>query len=671
MNKFKRLFFVILTLSVLALSLPIAANASSDTHSFSDTYDYFAEKYQNLAGKEHVFKTAEYYQFYNYFLGGTDLKALYGDTPNATVQPSSGKYVFLLGGAWSDALKAAIGYVNEVAKEYGITAIYNFDPKLDGKSLDISSDPVYANKYNAILAKLGVDSLSFPSLIVYEKDSATTGHIVSSYSWSNTSFSSQAEIDSFKSALRNSVFNPAAVNGKIENIEVSDSDYFRSVVNARYYSFAAGRDNSDGTDYKKTLRPLPEDKQNVFEIVTLDELRGILASEGNYAVLLGGLWCHNTWATIPLIQEYAEKYHISKVYFYDTVLDSSGSSTNGSDQLQTRSSTYRPTGSSSNQPSPIAHLYVDLINDFLPNIYTLNQGEYDANIAAYAAAGLDAPSLSNKFISYQDSSGETVTARRVQLPNFFVYNKDNKTEDGTPAPVIGQVEIMTELWFTSSASPDYNKDTSNQNGGYPIGTTTQPYPVADYYTKGYNRELAIKITSGTSSSGTTYSNANPFNYTHSYWAPGLNQILGAFISRQLSELISQAEQLNQSDYTSASYEALKTALNSAKSLKSSIDSAVKAQSPDSLVPDGSAILQAYTTLLQSLESLETAKPGTTNGTQTAISQTTRTTLPSAASPKTGENTATVVLVFLLSTSLICAVALIWGLQRKGFQGKIE
>ena len=649
-KKIVSIFFVLSLL--LALVLPLTASADTPSPTFSDTYDYFTDKYEALTDTYHVFKTAEYYQFYNYILGGTDLKALYGETANATVQPASGQYVFLLGGIWSSATQAAIGYVNEVAKEYGITAIYNFDPKLDGGSLDISTDPVYATKYTAILTKLGVTSLSFPSVIVYEKDSVTTGHIVSSFSWSDTSFSSQQAVDAFKSSLRTNAFSPAAANGKIVNIDVSDSDYFRSVVNARYFSFALNKDNSDGTTFKQTLKPLSESKHNVFEVVSLSELRGILASDGHYAVLLGGLWCHNTWAVLHRIEEYAEKFHLDKVYFYDTVLDSAGSSTSSADQLQTRSSTYKPSGTAI--PSPIAHLYVDLINDYLPNIYSLNQGEYDANTAAYAAAGLDAPaSLSGKFISYQKES-EEVTGRRAQLPNFFVYNKNHKAADGSAAPVIGQVELMTELWFTDSSSPTYNQDTTNQNGGYPNGSTTD-FPIADYYTKGYNRAFTVKITSGTSSSGTTYSNESPYSYTYTYWAPGLNQVLGAFISHQLGARIGDAEALNASDYTATSYNALRTSLQSAKELKASIDAAVAEKSADALTPEGSAIVNTYAALEQSLAGLIVAK--TTSG----ISQATNSS-SSSRNPQTGEATESQAVVFIVAAITLSAGAILYTLR---------
>ena len=574
--------FAALAAAVLSISLvlPAAASAASQT-SFSDSYDYFTDKYPSLTDKSHVFHTAEYYQFYNYFLGGTDLAAIYGSTPNATVQPFSGKYVFLLGGAWSAATQAAIGYVDEVAKEYGVTAVYNFDPKLDGEGLDISTNSTYQAKYQAILDKLGASSISYPSVIVYQKDSVTTGHIVSSYTWTNTSFANAAAVDAFKAALRTNAFDPAAVNGKIENIKVSDSDYVRSVLNARYFGNYGSKTGDEA--YKAPLKPLAEGKDNVYEIVTLNELRGLLASEGNYAILFGGLWCHNTWAVAHIVEQYAEEYGIHKIYFYDTVLDSANSSTATADQLQTRSTAF---GSGSNtSPSPIAHLYVDLINDFLPNLYTLNQGEADA----YTAAGQAVPA--SKYITYTNGD-KTVSARRLQLPNFVVYNKDHKDAQGNRAPGVGQVEIMTELWNTDPAA----------------GTDDNQYNAGDVYTQytvGYNRPVVVKD-----------SQNNPI-YTYTYWAPGLNQVLGAFIGNQLGDLIAKARAVNGSAYTADSYAALTSALASAKTLKAQIDTAVAAQSPSSTVPAGSVLIGAYDTLNVALRGLKAAPANPATGSSVA------------------------------------------------------
>ncbi|MBQ3667873.1 MAG: hypothetical protein II920_01470, partial [Clostridia bacterium] len=45
-----------------------------------------------------------------------------------------GSYLILLGGSWCGNTTPVIGYINQVAKEYGVETIYNLDLRLDGAS---------------------------------------------------------------------------------------------------------------------------------------------------------------------------------------------------------------------------------------------------------------------------------------------------------------------------------------------------------------------------------------------------------------------------------------------------------------------------------------------------------------------------------------------------------
>ena len=45
-----------------------------------------------------------------------------------------GNYLILLGGSWCGNTTPVIGYINEVAKEYNVSTIYNLDFRLDGAS---------------------------------------------------------------------------------------------------------------------------------------------------------------------------------------------------------------------------------------------------------------------------------------------------------------------------------------------------------------------------------------------------------------------------------------------------------------------------------------------------------------------------------------------------------
>lgn len=502
MRSFKRLLAVLLMVVTVICVTPINSIAAED-----GTHDYFVSKYPALTDADHVLNTAEYYQFYEYMLGGTDFESYYfkdgasvGVEPSV-VQPAEGKYVFAIGGASNAAFAAAVPAINDVAKEFGITAVYNFDPALAGDGIDITKEAVFKNWLDAILEKLGIDELAVPSIIVYEKTGVSEGAVKVNYTWTETE---TANTDAFKAALKDAL-SAEAKDGKIENIEVSDSDYFRTVSNARYVN--NGIPVHGLAENLSTLKPISETEENIYEVVTLDELRDILASEGNYSVLLGGLWCPNTYGVIDLIQEYARKAGVTKIYFYDTVLDSNGSvsgSVIGSSvsqnnayydifsDLQTRNN-YPNTfikaepvdGATGTYSAPveapnIAQYYTGLINDYLPNMYSLNQG---------AKENAEFNNIKGGAVI----SDGTTTATRVQLPNFFTYNKDNKDADGNPAPVLGNVEIMTELAFMDETSALYNAPTSTEGGASGINLTDADKAktgFVDAFVNGYEASFA-------------------------------------------------------------------------------------------------------------------------------------------------------------------------------------
>ncbi|WP_310830609.1 S-layer homology domain-containing protein [Paenibacillus pedocola] len=459
--KAKKILSLLLAASLLVLPVHAAkAEAAESAEAILSSvpagqvsqYNYFNNVYEHLNDENHVFKTATYEDIVHLF-------------------ESEGNYAVLVGGAWSENTQADIGFINEVAKEYGVSTIYNFDTKLDGETLNIAdSTNKYAYKYvdlvNKYLKNLSLydkndpghnvsyvnkagetvtaNKIDSPFLFIYNKDhvdaSGNKAPIVSylneSKSWSDFQSSGSldaAKVNAYKAQLRQ-------VFGSVTAYSVVDeSAYIKAAFNRNYEGENPGKptifNDSDGT--------------LVFEHVTYHQLKQILASEGNYAVLLGGSWCPNTQAIIKYINEYAKKYNIDKIYFFDTKLDAgvtvaepdNNSGTKGSanphnnNELQIRTTNHA-----------YAKLYVDLVKTYLTNIKTEN------NTAA-------TPSV----ISYVDANGNTVTGDRLQVPYLFTYNKDNKDTDGNSAPILGHVELM---YGWENIQPTY---VDTKNPAYAVG----------------------------------------------------------------------------------------------------------------------------------------------------------------------------------------------------------
>ncbi|WP_339245350.1 S-layer homology domain-containing protein [Paenibacillus sp. FSL R10-2796] len=454
---FKKIVTLLLAASLLILPTqagrayanPDTAEAITSSQGGVNQFDYFSHVYDRLNDANHVFKTATYEDIVHLF-------------------ESEGTYAVLVGGAWSENTQADIGFINEAAKEYGISTIYNFDTKLDGDTLQIAdSNNKFAYKYvdlvNKYLKNLNLSSkddpernvsytntngevvtankLESPFLLVYNKDhkdaqgnsAPVVSYLDKSYSWNE--FLTNGTLDAAKvNAYKTSVSEVLGAATRYDTID--ESAYIKAAFNKNYEGENEGKptifNEADGT--------------LVYEHVTYHQLKQILASEGNYAILLGGSWCPNTQAVIKYINEYAKKHNIHKIYFFDTKLDAgvtvaepnNNSGTKGSanphnnNELQIRTTNH-----------PYAQLYVDLVRTYLTNIKTEN------NTAAKPTV-----------ISYVDGLGNTVSGDRLQVPYLFTYNKDNKDAGGKNTPILGHVELM---YSWTNIQPDYVQ------ANYPIG----------------------------------------------------------------------------------------------------------------------------------------------------------------------------------------------------------
>lgn len=423
--KFKAKRIIALLLSAIVALPALAAHAAerapegvvAQSGTGVSHYDYFSDVYPSLKNETHVFQTTTYEDIVQIF-----------KTP--------GTYAVVFGGAANPSTQAQLAYINQVAKEKGIAKVYNFDTRLDGKDdLDIANSAnAFAYKYTDLIntflknAPEAANVQNQTYVFVYNKDNSG-GPVVASYKSASVAADFQtngaadaAKVDAYKAQIR-SVFGKASAYSTISAYDLIAPGFNH---NAPFYAPVAGPIFTES------------DKDLVLEHVTYDELLGILRSEGDYVLLFGGSWCPNTQAAVKYINEYAKKYGVDKVYFFDPRIDAGVDVTkpeanyHDNDKLMIRDSA-----------NAYAYLYVDLAKQYLTNL----RAEYETRATAN--------------IYYTNGSGVKVDAIRLQVPYFFTYNKDNKDADGNAAPILGHIELMYNWKDTVFKDQDATKSYQN------------------------------------------------------------------------------------------------------------------------------------------------------------------------------------------------------------------
>ncbi len=222
-----------------------------------------------------------------------------------------------------------------------------------------------------------------------------------------------------------------------------------------------------------------ENKDIVFDAVTYEELIYLLQQEGNYLILLGGSWCHNTRAAATYINQFAHQYGITKIYNYDFYLDGESSSTHVR-------VTNPAAGTTKNAGQEYNHLYGELVSRYLTNLN--DWVEYKEG--------------SNSSLTYTNADGVDVNVAKVQVPFLFLYNKDNTTrsaydlstktvvsaqaEEGKKYPIVTGFEEMVDRDDQGVYTTTYQK---NDDGTYAKDANGKFITSKNYITNEYKARL--------------------------------------------------------------------------------------------------------------------------------------------------------------------------------------
>lgn len=337
-----------------------------------------------------------------------------------------GNYLILFGGVWSKQVRQAIPYINEYAKAYGISEVYNFDFRLDGETeaTDVENltnetrNPygklVTADEYNYLYGEIveryltnldewtaessesakavtwrrvsgqvssHVARLQVPFLFLYNKDNA--GRPIA--------FAIEGFDDNYKQDVHR-LFH-FIFERKLKMDTYTDSQYFADAL----------IENNNRGHAPKLYDIFSRDEQTNLNAVNYHQLRWLLSQPGNSVVLIAGAWCANSTAAFGPISDYAVANQ-TQVYVFDDRLDGKHPIDfwgYGRDR-QFKSRDTRIPGREG-ELNPNAYLYVDLIREQLPNMEVTGHG---------------GP------IYYLDAQGDTAKAPASQSPYLLAYNKD-------------------------------------------------------------------------------------------------------------------------------------------------------------------------------------------------------------------------------------------------------
>ncbi|WP_028644210.1 Ig-like domain-containing protein [Nocardioides sp. URHA0020] len=427
-------------------------------------FDYFKDAYPGV-GADSVFETVTLERF-KYLL-----------------RDKSGNFAFVIGDPNDANTQATLGYINQVAKAYGITKIYNFTPKIDGGKWNLwnwndlasvtggaaltywqnegptggaAGNPgsYYSTHTDDYLNKdtepefIRTDGvITGPYLFVYNKDrqidvggTPTDDHIVSSLSDRKTAsdLDTPGEVEAYKAEVQD-------VLGAVPAADYATNSAFQF-----WKDEANRRHNSTYADASIYGGDILTDADNAdgwrVQPITYPEWIALLKKSGDIPFLFGGTWCHNTRAIVKDVNKDAQKYGVKKVYNFDYSLFST--SNGGSNYDHSRSSGQNittGTGPDTRLLYP-SQVYGQTVNTYLTNA-----------IAEYGRTTQVTTSTPHYYFPDGDVTKPITEAVRIQVGHLLTYNKDHVDAAGDPAPVVdqalrqndngGNTEYMTEWWY--------------------------------------------------------------------------------------------------------------------------------------------------------------------------------------------------------------------------------
>jgi len=214
--------------------------------------------------------------------------------------------------------------------------------------------------------------------------------------------SSNSTPSSSESSQSSSSSSSSSTTEATYELDLSSKDY--NLEKEFFYDDYNTRSLADET--RQGIKTFETKDDIVFDAVTYEELVSIFESEGNYLILFGGSWCHNTRAAVPFINQFANEYDIDTVYNFDFYVDGTNSSSHVRNTNQTDPTRVTPGVEYNYLYGELATRYLTNLNDYVE--YT--QG-------------------STSSLTYTNNENAEVNVPKLQVPFLFLYNKDNTVDN--------------------------------------------------------------------------------------------------------------------------------------------------------------------------------------------------------------------------------------------------
>lgn len=381
--------------------------------------DYYYENFTYLGDKDCVFDSVTYEEL-------------------AVLLQQEGNFLILFGGVWCPNTTPVIGYINEVAKEYGVDTIYNFDFRLDatksashiretnGTSLSSHAAAAYNYMYGELITKyltnaddyseykIGTkDSLIYtnaqgqetevpkiqvPFLFLYNKSNVAAPIVsglelmteASDFVTPDGETDTQA-VAEYKGILRKSVFDNIPKSGLTS---FNDGDYFRAVINGKSSDSALITGNCN-------LRAL-----------TYHELNWLLGRKGEALLFLGGTETATERETLAAVNARAVESNVL-VYVFDFRWDGG---------YPQRFWGYEKT-LDIREESAFAKQYVDVVSKNFSSLVSDEKVSYSTwSSVENSLADVSAPKLSYVFLAYANEGSPAILASTQSGDCKSVFN---------------------------------------------------------------------------------------------------------------------------------------------------------------------------------------------------------------------------------------------------------